>query len=389
MSCYISSNENRFYAAKEQAYGYAASVTEANRLPAVRLTARQEAERVERRDKTGSRTFAGLPAGLRKRTSFQVTTYLTSWDPASSEPGYGPLFHAALGGDPLVFAGGEVSSISGNQLDFTAAHGLSAGQAVSCGGEIRFVTAVVSDVAVLLNAPFTGDQASGWPVDRTVTYAPASELPSVSIFDYWSPASSVHRILTGAAVDRMKVDINGDFHEFTFSGMASDLLDTASFTTGQAGLSEFPAEPAVTELNYSVIPGNLGQAWLGVTPDRFFTITGAEVTLENGLDLRVREFGLETPQCVAAGVRSVTTTFSLYEKPDNATRALYQAARQRSPLSVMFQLGQQPSQLCGVYLKSVIPEVPEFADQETRLEWQFSNCRAQGTIDDEIFVAFG
>ena len=85
----------------------------------------------------------------------------------------------------------------------------------------------------------------------------------------------------------------------------------------------------------------------------------------------------------------MTTTFSLYEKPDNATRALYQAARQRSPLSVMFQLGQQPSQLCGVYLKSVIPEVPEFADQETRLEWQFSNCRAQGTIDDEIFVAFG
>jgi hypothetical protein len=55
----------------------------------------------------------------------------------------------------------------------------------------------------------------------------------------------------------------------------------------------------------------------------------------------------------------------------------------------MFQLGTADGQLMGVYLKSVIPEVPEFDDTQNRLQWKFRASRAQGTIDDEISVAFG
>jgi hypothetical protein len=40
-------------------------------------------------------------------------------------------------------------------------------------------------------------------------------------------------------------------------------------------------------------------------------------------------------------------------------------------------------------MKSVIPQVPEFDDSEQRQQWQFQACRAQGSVDDEIFVAFG
>jgi hypothetical protein len=42
-----------------------------------------------------------------------------------------------------------------------------------------------------------------------------------------------------------------------------------------------------------------------------------------------------------------------------------------------------------VYLKSVIPEVPEFDDSKNRLQWQFRPSRGQGTTDDEMVVAFG
>ena len=387
--CYISSKENRFYAALEQGFGFVAPVTEANRLPAVKLAASQQLERVERRDKTGSRTFAGLPDGMRKRTRFEVTTYMTSWSPAQASPGYGPLFQAALGGSPMVFGGGVLASISGLQIGFSSAHSLEAGQAISCGGEIRFVTAIPDGQSIIMNAPFTADQQPGWPVDRTVTYRPATELPSASIYDYWSPETAVQRILAGSAIDELKLTINGDFHEFRFRGLAADMLDSASFAAGQGALSAFPTEPEQLEFDYSVIPGNLGQAWLGNTPDQFFTLTEAEILLDNALELRAREFGVDTPQCIVGGERSVTANFNLFERPDTATKSLYQAARQRSPLSVMFQLGQQPSQLCGVYLKSVIPEVPEFIDGDTRLEWQFRNCRATGTIDDEVFIAFG
>lgn len=389
MACYVSSNENRFYTAVEQAYGYVASVQGNDRLSAVKLAARQEMERAERRDKTGSRTFLGIPNGVRKRTSYELTVYMTDWPSARSQPSYGPLFQAALGGTPLVFNGGTIESINGTQLRLTGTHGLSVGQGISCVEDIRFVSAIVDAQTVQVNAPFTGSPAPGWPVDRTVTYSPATDLESVSIYDYWSPESSVHRILTGAAIDRMRISVNADFHQFTFSGLASDLLDSASFEAGQAGLIEFPEEPEVVGLNYSIIPGNLGQAWLGNTPDQFFTVTSAEIVLDNDLDLRVSEFGMETPQCIAAGVRSVLVDIRLYERPESAYQMLYQAARQRSPLSAMFQLGQQSTQMCGVYLKSVVPEVPEFQDDETRLKWRFRNSRAQGTIDDEIFIAFG
>ena len=58
-------------------------------------------------------------------------------------------------------------------------------------------------------------------------------------------------------------------------------------------------------------------------------------------------------------------------------------------MTVMLQLGQQQGQLFGIYLKSVIPEVPAYDDSQTRLQWSFQSSRAQGGVNDEIYVAFG
>ena len=95
------------------------------------------------------------------------------------------------------------------------------------------------------------------------------------------------------------------------------------------------------------------------------------------------------PRAISPGMRTVEAAFELYSMDDSATTALYQAARQQSPITVMFQLGQAPGQMMGVYLKSVVPEVPEYDDSDARLQWKFSNCRAQGAGDDELVVAFG
>jgi len=389
MSCYVSSKENRYYAAIEQSFGYAATVTEDNRLPAIKLEASQRTDRPQRRDKTGTRTFLGLPEQLRRETSFEITNYMTSWASGAAAPSYGPLFQAGLGSDPLVFAGGTVGSLVGVQLRFAAPHGLVSGQGISCGGEIRFVMAVLDEYEVVLNAPLTEEQAAGWPVDRTVTYQPASELPSVSIYDHWSPSAAVQRIVAGSVVDQVGITINGDFHEFLFGGPAADLIDSASFESGQAGLTQFPAEPTPAGVDYALVPGHLGQVWLGNNPDQFHTLTKARISVNNGVSLRAKEFGFTNPRCIVAGDRSVTADFSLFEKPDTPTESLYQASRQRSPISAMFQLGQQPAQLCGVYLPSLTPEVPEFHDEEAQLEWRFQSCRAQGLLDDEIYIAFG
>ena len=389
MSSYISSNANRFYTALETTYGSIGAITAANRIPAVKLTVRQQREVSTRKDKTGSRTFTGLPVGGRRQTNFELRTYLTSWQKSGAGPGYGPLFHAALGATPLLFPGGTVASYVDGKLDFAAPHGLGAGQAVSCGGELRFVTAIVDANTVQLNAPFTAPPASGALVGAAVTYRPATELPSASLFDYWSPTTAVQRMLSGAAIDQMQIDVNGDYHEFTFSGLAQDVIDSASFSSSASQLQSYPVEPALGAFDYSIVPGNLGQAWLGATSNQFFTITNASIVLKNNLDARTKEFGSNLPRAISPGQRSVTATLQLYSQDDSATTGLYQAARQQSPISVMFQLGGVDGQVMGVQLKSVIAEVPEFDDSKNRLQWQFKSSRAQGTVDDEVSVAFG
>src|SRR5580704_7899339 len=140
---YILSNSNRLYTALESSYGSVGAITSGNRIPAVKLSVKQQLVVSGRQDKTGSRTFPGLPAGGRKQTSFALNTYLTSWQQTAAGPSYGPLFQAALGGTPVLSAGGAVSAATaGGALGFAAAHGLSAGHAVSSGSELRFVANV-------------------------------------------------------------------------------------------------------------------------------------------------------------------------------------------------------------------------------------------------------
>lgn len=390
MSCYISSNNNRAFVALESAYGVIASVAGENRIPLVKLAARQTPVVSNRRDKTGSRTFAGLPNRLRKNTAFRLNTLMTSWSNSPAEPGQGPLFRAAMGGVPLFFGGGVMSSMpTQTQITFDSPHGLAVGQGVTCGGEMRFVTGVMSDTTVAVNAPFSVPPAGGAVCGPTVTYPLATDLMSTSIYDFWDPAEAVQRIVHGAAMDVMKVKINGDFHEFEFSGAAKDIVDSTTFEAGQGGINEFPAEPSSIGFDYSVVPGHVGQVWMGSAPSRMHALTSAELTVENNIDLRAREFGSDSAHCITAGQRSVRLNFSIFEQDDDESRELYQASRQRSPIEVMFQLGEQPGQLFGVYMPAMVPEMPQFTDSDNRLEWAFENSQAQGTVDDELYVAFG
>src|SRR5262249_4666202 len=158
----ISSNANRFYTALESAYGQVAPVTSGNRIRALKLMVQQQLEKAERKDKTGTRTFGGLPWGGRRRTTYELRTYLTTWQPSNGNPGYGAMFQAAWGGAPRSFAGGPIAGVtSGGQLDFASDHGLVAGQAVACNGEIRFVSSVVDSNSVQLNAPFANVPLAG------------------------------------------------------------------------------------------------------------------------------------------------------------------------------------------------------------------------------------
>jgi hypothetical protein len=126
-----------------------------------------------------------------------------------------------------------------------------------------------------------------------------------------------------------------------------------------------------------------------VIPNQFLTLSSASVQIKNNIDMRANEFGTSLPQGISPGQREVSMSFELFSGDDAATLSLYQAARQRSPMEAMFQLGQQSGQLLGIYLPSVVPVVPEFDDAKNLLQWKFQDSRAQGTMDNEIVIAFG
>ncbi len=390
MSCYISSNNERLYVALESSYGIIPTITSGNRIPLLKFAAKQVPEQTTRKDKTGTRTFVGLPNAIRMNTTWGVNTLMTEWTNQTVQPAYGPLFQAAMGGTPLFFNGGSVAVVTGTTgIQFVAPHGLSVGQAITFSNEMRFVAAVQDEYTIFVNAPFNNALTAGASIGTTVTYVLAEDLPSVSVFDYWDPSNAVMRIVEGGAADTMKIKVNGDYQEFDFAGPARDLVDSASFQAGQGGLSSFPAEPTVATFDYTIVPGHLGEVWMGITPAEFMTLTAAELTLDNAVDLRVKEFGSDYAQCIAAGTRSVKLNFELFEMADAQTAGLYQAARSRTPISVMFQLGEQATQLFGAYMPQMVPQVPEYDDGETRLQWKFSNDRAQGTAENELYVAFG
>lgn len=387
---YILSNANRWYCVQEPAYGHIGAITAANRIPAVSMKVQNQRDKSQRKDKTGTRTWAGLPGGMRRHTTFDATSYVRDWADPTSLPPHGPLLEAAMGAPGLLWPGATTSTGSTQStIYFVSAHGLIPGQAIVSAGEIRFVAAVITPQVVIANSPFSLAPTAGVPLGATATYTVATQLPSVSLFDYWDPADSVQRVMPGAGVDRMNISMNGDFHQLRFQGLAQDVVDSASFQSGQGGLTAFPTEPAPTAVDYGLIPGNLGQVWMGVVPNQMLTVTQASIEIRNNLATRENEYGSILPLALAPGAREVLMSLEFYAQDDVPTAALYQAARQQSPVGVMFQLGQRAGQMMGVYLKSMIPDVPQFEDSETRLKWQFKETLAQGTTDDEVVVAFG
>ena len=192
------------------------------------------------------------------------------------------------------------------------------------------------------------------------------------------------------AVDRMSVNMNGDFHEFAFKGNAQDIVDSSSFATGQGGSTLFPPEPAAGAVQLFAGAGKSRAGMAGSGSEPVLHGLAGSIEIRNNLDMRANEFGSILPRAIAPGAREVLVTLELFAQDDAATTALYQAARQQSPLSLMFQLGQMNGQLMGIYLKSLDAGCSGSSTiRKPGCKWKFSDTRAQGTADDEMVVAFG
>jgi hypothetical protein len=223
---------------------------------------------------------------------------------------------------------------------------------------------------------------------KTVSYPLAHDLKSVTLYDFWSPATSVQRILPGGAVDEMRIDVNGDFHEINFRGEAAELVDNRTFQAQQGGLAEFPSEPTPSAFVDAPIPGHLGQAWFGTGPEMIHTVKRASISIKNNIDFRRKDFGSLRARCLVPGEREVQVELEMYSQDRTVFNELYEAARLRIGVPQLIQLWNAPGQLCGLWVPNFVPEIPEFLDDEPRLRWKVKASQAQGTAEDELHVAF-
>ncbi|GIU80538.1 MAG: hypothetical protein KatS3mg005_3776 [Bryobacteraceae bacterium] len=388
MSCYISTRNSRYYAAVETAFGQAAPVTAANRFSGLQFRVQQRREEIRRRDKTGTRTHLGIAGQPRKRTFFELSTYLYARDSGSIRPRCGALVEGALGAAPRVHNGGlPVAEIQGAAVVFSAAHGLQPGDAISLGGNLRIVTACPDATTAWISAPVRGPSPAA--TEGAASYGLSLKLPSISLYEYWTPAEAVQRLLNGCVVDEMSVELNGDFHELTFRGAAAGVIDNRTFEPQQGGLAIFPAEPAVQPLAEMPVPGHLGQAWAGTGPWPLETVAEARIRVRNNAELRWRDFGLTEPKCAVPGDREVTVDLDIYGNSSEVCEAIYASAIRREPIPLMVQMGAVPGGMCAIYIPNFIPAPPEFLDGEERLRWRLRGSMAQGTGEDELFIAFG
>ncbi len=115
-------------------------------------------------------------------------------------------------------------------------------------------------------------------------------------------------------MNKLQIDINGDFHQFEFSGPAQDLIDSASFSaSGRGSFRAFPPSRLRRRSTIRLFPGHLGQVWLGTGPEPLLHGDERIGVARQRVDLRAKEFGSSLARCFSAGTRIVLANFELYE----------------------------------------------------------------------------
>lgn len=387
MGCYINSTNERLYGALEAEFGTAASLTAQDRLSFRSLKLKEETIRAARRDKTGSRTrFAPHPE-IRTENSFDLLCYFPGRDPSNPVDAMTNLVESALGGERKTVTGLVVSATSATPpgLTFAAPHGLSIGQGLRFGGQLRFVKEVPNALTVLLSAPFDNGIQAGSALGVSATLYPGEQPRPITLGNYWTPGAGLDRVLAGSVIDEVEISLNSDFHGARFRGITREVVSASSFMAGSTGLSQFPAEPIASDQATLLVPGHIGRLFLGGVEFYLLSLT---FRLRNGVDARVREFGLNVTPCYSADLREVSVQFGLYASTKEAVAGLHSIARQRQETDLSIQLGNRAGQLAGIHIPRFIPEIPEIADAESRVVMSYPASLAYGVVNDELSIAF-
>jgi hypothetical protein len=198
---------------------------------------------------------------------------------------------------------------------------------------------------------------------------------------YRTPSTLNQKIAYGCSADTTTFNIGQDIAEFTSEGECKFVVESdyfgAATTDELGGLSSFPGEPGAPVTHGGIIAGFTGLISIG--GNTIVRIRTATVKIVNGVAVIKDNFGAYTPQDDEGDVRTVTTSFTMYEDDTDAQKALREASITKVPVDCDYTVGTVAGSIVQFQLKNVQLASYDSDDSARRYSLTFPESRAYGT----------
>jgi len=393
-----------FYAQMETTYGQVpnttgtATVGNNNFIRHIKFSPRPNTAIIERPDKTGSRS---RPVGQlgRKNASWNLSLSAAMNGVAGTAPDADPLIQMGMGQAGAAMAGtaSVTAAPATTPVVATATNTFANGDVVNVtnGGTYvgTFLLSAVSGSAVTLLGSVSSQAASinGGTLSRVgYRYKLSDSITSGSLWSFRTPSTIDQRVVSGAVCQEYQAHIGRDFAELMFQGEGLWMLSSNQFSvadvTQKSGLTTFPTEPTTPVANGNFITGFTG----------LIVVNGNVISTIQTLDVRcgfqsqtVRDtFGTYYPTGTQGDVRTVGTSFRLYEDDSAAYQNLIQIAEARTPVTIFGVLGNTPGNIMVHVLNNVQISAPDY-EESIRYVSSFPESTAHETATgahDELVI---
>ena len=396
----LSRNERLFLQKQGTAYGTipntggTASVGVANYCRHIAFTIDPLVQTLRRRDKTGTRSATKGEKGRSRVREWQSSMSLVGSGVANQAPPCDPMLVALMGADATILTGSGAITGATNASPVVVtqtAHGFANGDVVrvtAVGGNtaangVWKIANVTANTYELVGSAGSAAYTSGGNGSRVgVRYTLSDNILAFTAWLFRTPASLQQRCGFGLVAQQATFNLGQDVAEWTAGGGGVWPVDSDTFAsadlTQRGGLSAFPAEPAGTlPTDGGLVAGFTGMFVTGTT--KLANIRSCPIEVQTGNEPVTEEFGTFYPSTMEGDERSILISPSLYDQDDAGTKAIYQAAIDKTQLDVFVAVGTKVGGTFCFDLKGVQIDEPSLNDGQRRMTRNYRNCRAYGS----------
>jgi len=242
------------------------------------------------------------------------------------------------------------------------------------------------DWALLLQSLFGAD-STGNVSNNVYAFNDSGEYPFVLAGFFTSSATMTHRVAWGCVVDEMTFRFNGNVFDFDANGSVGYVLDSDNFanedTIAKAGLTTFPADPAIT-----TVVGNPQTGFTGTVTVDGQSIEGdmgnMTVRIQAGNVLIGDRYTDAYASRVVGGARRVGMTMTMIDTDASTLTDIKAKAKSRTPVDATIVIGNTAGYTATFALKKIVMAAPVFDDGQVYVSLNLGDATAHVSAMDQM-----